>query len=122
MAVESDWDETVVLDDRHLSGFTMGDEDLERQVLQIFSENAPGYLDTLKSAECESWKSDAHKLKGAARSIGAWRLARAAERAEFMGNPRADDPRRQAVLVEMQERLGQLLGAIETRCQALAYD
>lgn len=116
---ESNWDETVVLDVSHLSGFTGGDPDFECQVLDIFLDNAPGYLEILLSVEAEDWKTSAHKLKGAARSIGAWRLARAAERAEFMGSPASGDPKRNEVIKSMGERLAELVRFIKDHQLAL---
>ena len=58
-----------VIDERHLAGMTLGDARLEREVLELFLSQAPP---TLAAAA-------AHRLKGSARAIGAWRLARAAE-------------------------------------------
>ncbi|SDD57825.1 Hpt domain-containing protein [Kordiimonas lacus] len=109
---ESDWDESVVLDREHLKGYTGGDAYLARDVLKIFLDNAPLYLDALSSAEGDGWRSSAHKLKGAARGIGAWRLARAAERAEMLGEPAANDPRRGPILDTLKERLAELEGVI----------
>ena len=89
---ETNWDERVILDDCHLSKFTGGDPDFENQILGIFLDNAPKYLVELDTIDVGNWKATAHKLKGAARSIGAWQLARQAERAEHMGAvPRHDD-------------------------------
>ncbi len=110
---ESDWDESVVLDREHLKGYTGGDSYLARDVLNIFLENAPLYLDTLSAAAGDGWRSSAHKLKGAARGIGAWRLARAAERAEMLGEPGEDDPRRSPILEVLSERLKELEGTIK---------
>lgn len=110
---ESDWDETVVLDRAHLAGFTGGDPSFEKQVLGIFVDNAPGYLEILKACDGDNWKSSAHKLKGAARSIGAWRLARAAERAERMPPPMKADSKREALFSDLQERLDSLLAQIK---------
>ncbi|NVJ97587.1 MAG: Hpt domain-containing protein [Alphaproteobacteria bacterium] len=111
---ESTWDEKVVLDRGHLNGYTGGDRELAKQVLEIFADNAPGYLDVLSAADCDNWRSAAHKLKGAARGIGAWRLARAAERAELMGVAGLGDPKREAVLSELQVRLEELLVEIKS--------
>jgi len=116
---ESVWDETIVLDISHLSGFTGGDPDFECQILDIFLANAPGYLDTLEKTDQEGWKATAHKLKGAARSVGAWALARAAEKAELMGNPETDDPRRTKIIVLLAERMKELVLFIEKHQQAL---
>jgi len=109
---ETKWDESVVLDRAHLSGFTGGDEDLEEEILGIFAINAPGYLAMLQAAPVTEWKAHAHKLKGAARSIGAWRLAVEAERAE-LEMPERSDTERAACLVELALRLEELLGVIQ---------
>lgn len=116
---ESAWDETIVLDISHLSGFTGGDPDFECQVLDIFLDNAPGYLEALCQTGQEDWRATAHKLKGAARSIGAWRLARVAERAEHMGSPAVDDPRRKDITKLLGERLADLVRFIRSHQQVL---
>lgn len=112
---ETDWDEKIILDDNHLATFTGGDPSFEAQILDIFLDNAPLYLAALKDTATSDWKATAHKLKGAARSIGAWRLAREAERAEFMGAPAPDDVRRQAVICELQKRMDSLIANIRAR-------
>jgi HPt (histidine-containing phosphotransfer) domain-containing protein len=67
----------------HLSGMTMGDRDLEAEVLSIFAKQAQIYLSSWeKAADAAGRKQAAHLLKGAARGIGAWELARLAEEAE----------------------------------------
>lgn len=109
---ESKWDEKVVLDREHLNGYTGGDRELAKQVLQIFAENAPDYLAALAASDCDNWRTSAHKLKGAARGIGAWRLARAAERAELMGVAGQSDPKRAMIISELERRLNQLLDVI----------
>lgn len=81
----------------------------------MFLEYAPKYLETLCAPGNDTWRSDAHKLKGAARSIGAWRLAREAERAEQMGYPPTDDPRRARVSKELLTRLEQTVSVIRNR-------
>lgn len=111
--VESSWDEGTVLDERHLREFTGGDFEFQKQVLGMFLEHAPKYLETLCRSGNDNWRSDAHKLKGAARSIGAWRLAREAERAEQMGYPPEKDPRRARVGKELLVRLEQTILAIQ---------
>jgi len=116
---ESKWDEAIILDNSHLSGFTGGDPDFECQVLDIFLANAPNYLEALCATNQVDWKSTAHKLKGAARSIGAWRLARAAERAEHLGSPATGDPRRTEIIKILAERLADLVGYIKNHQKAL---
>ena len=116
---QSDWDESVILDAAHLPGFTGGDTDLERQVLDVFRASAPEYLAALGDVAQENWKSAAHKLKGAARGIGAWSLARAAERAEHSVAAAGDKVFRETVLAELHQRLHILNGAIAARIKAI---
>lgn len=110
--VESSWDESIVLDEVHLREFTGGDVEFQHQVLDIFLDNAPKYLEILCRPGNDNWRTDAHKLKGAARSIGAWRLAREAERAEQLGYPPHSDPRRARIGRELLERLEQTIQRI----------
>lgn len=112
---ESDWDENIVLDDQHLATFTGGDPGFETQILNIFLENAPEYLKALQGTDVSDWKATAHKLKGAARSIGAWNLAREAERAEHMGAPAPQDPSRISIIAELETRLESLVTHIQSR-------
>ncbi|WP_262691424.1 Hpt domain-containing protein [Kordiimonas aestuarii] len=115
----SDWDESVILDPRHLTGFTGGDTDLEIQVLEVFQASAASYLTALDEATDENWKGCAHKIKGAARGIGAWSLACAAERAEQSMPAVAAGTARQECLSELHKRLQQLNTAIVSRIKAI---
>ncbi|MEC9343836.1 MAG: Hpt domain-containing protein [Pseudomonadota bacterium] len=70
----------------HLSTQTMGDRQLEKQVLGVFVAQSGIYLRTWRTAGDARARSDvAHALKGAARGIGAWHLADLAEQAETPG-------------------------------------
>lgn len=70
----------------HLGGMTMGDRDLEAEVLSIFVKQSQIYLTAWKAAkDAVGRKQAAHLLKGAARGIGAWELAKLAEAAEYPG-------------------------------------
>lgn len=76
-------DETGPIDHRHLSRYTLGDRALEREVLQLFSNQAALYLDGLRQAKSPAqWAEAAHSLKGSAQAIGASRIAAAATQAE----------------------------------------
>jgi HPt (histidine-containing phosphotransfer) domain-containing protein len=67
----------------HLSRYTLGERDLEREVLELFCSQSFHYLDQLKQTPSDKdWKDLTHTLKGSARAVGAWRVAEAAERAE----------------------------------------
>jgi HPt (histidine-containing phosphotransfer) domain-containing protein len=110
----SDWDENVILDMDHLQEYTGGDKEITAKALSIFCDNAPGYLELLKQADGETWKSRAHKLKGAARSLGAWRVAKQGERAEFLEDPMQVDGRKDACIAELEDRLDELIDHIKT--------
>ena len=74
---------TKPIDFTYLRRFTLGNKELEREVLYLFAESAPIYLKALETA-CtpKEWHDAAHTLKGSARAVGAWRIARTAEVAE----------------------------------------
>jgi len=65
-----------------LGRFTLGNRALEVEVLNLFADHLPVTLALLDPTNAESWKYATHTLKGAARSVGATRLATAAAAAE----------------------------------------
>jgi HPt (histidine-containing phosphotransfer) domain-containing protein len=67
----------------HLARYTMGNRDLEREVLTLFARQSDIYVDRLRKArDAMAWMEAAHTLKGSAKGIGAWQVAEAAESAE----------------------------------------
>ena len=72
----------AVIDDDHLRQMTLGDRDLERDVLEIFVRQAALMLRRISGAKPALAAAAAHTLKGSARGIGAWRVAQAADRLE----------------------------------------
>src|SRR5580698_8934645 len=72
----------AVLDEAHLALMTLGDRQLEREILQIFVRQAAMMLERIATAEPPLAAAAAHTLVGSARGIGAWRVAHAAERLE----------------------------------------
>lgn len=66
----------------HLARQTMGNKDLETEVLQIFSRQARGCLGELSTGDATIIASVAHRLKGAAAAVGAHEVAAAASRLE----------------------------------------
>jgi len=82
----------------HLARHTFGDADLEREVLHLFVTQSRIYLNRLKEArDPEQWHRAAHTIKGSARGIGAWAVARRAEAAEPLGHALEDDRCRNAI-------------------------
>ena len=69
----------------HLARMTLGDRSLEREVLQLFDRQSTLLIARMRAASPEGIALLAHTLKGSARGIGAWRVARAAEALELAG-------------------------------------
>ena len=77
---------TDILDRSHLAEFSGGDEALEQDVLAMFRGHGADYLVELAEAnDPATFRAVAHKLKGAARAVGARKLAAIAEDAEKTG-------------------------------------
>jgi HPt (histidine-containing phosphotransfer) domain-containing protein len=80
----------LVPDDRpidlvHLARTTLGDRNLEREVLQLFDRQSMLLIARMRTAAPNGVATLAHTLKGSALGIGAWRVARAAEALELAG-------------------------------------
>jgi HPt (histidine-containing phosphotransfer) domain-containing protein len=105
-----------VLDDDHLGRMTLGDRDLEREVLEIFARQTTLSLNRLVGAEPARAAAVAHTLKGSARGVGAWRVARAAERLEQAAADKVDTRIEDAIAqlevasIEVRETIGARLG------------
>jgi HPt (histidine-containing phosphotransfer) domain-containing protein len=69
----------------HLARTTLGDRNLEREVLQLFDRQLVMLIARMRTAAPSGVATLAHTLKGSARGIGAWRVARAAEALELAG-------------------------------------
>ena len=67
----------------HLARATLGDRSLEREVLQLFDRQSTLLIARLRNAGPGGVAMIAHTMKGSARGIGAWRVARAAEAVEL---------------------------------------
>ena len=73
----------AVIDQDHLVRMTLGDRRLEREVLELFLRQTTIMLGRIVGATPLEAAAAAHTLKGSARGIGAWRVARAAECLEY---------------------------------------
>lgn len=91
-----------VLDACHLDRMTLGDRALEREVLQLFLRQTTIMLDRIMGAEPAVAAAAAHTLKGSARGIGAWRVARAAERLEHAASRSKDRNDLEGVIAELK--------------------
>jgi len=98
----------------YLARFTLGNQSLEFEVLDLFTTHCPRYFDDMRTAvTAKGWHDAAHTLKGAARGIGAWRVARCAETAERLRFD-TDFDRRTFALDSINEALDEALGYIRT--------
>ncbi len=67
----------------HLSRQTLGDRELEREVLGLFVNQSTLYLKRLMAAKsAKERKNVAHTILGSARGLGAWRVAEEAAKIE----------------------------------------
>jgi HPt (histidine-containing phosphotransfer) domain-containing protein len=71
------------LDLSQLRRYTLGNVELEMEILDLYAEEAPRMLKALLDAPTAKARHDAaHALKGSSASVGAWRVAAAAARIE----------------------------------------
>lgn len=70
------------IDLKHLFRMTLGDHSLEREVLALFDRQIDMLIARMAEVEPSSVGALAHTLKGSARGVGAWPMARAAEAVE----------------------------------------
>jgi HPt (histidine-containing phosphotransfer) domain-containing protein len=101
------------IDETHLSRMTLGDRQLEREVLEIFVRQTAIMLDRIMSAERSLAAAATHTLLGSARGIGAWRVARAAERLELAAGEAGS-------LTDIDEAIAELKAASLEACAAIA--
>jgi HPt (histidine-containing phosphotransfer) domain-containing protein len=104
----------TAIDEDHLGRMTLGDRKLEREVLEIFARQITLMLNRITGADPALAAAAAHTLKGSARGIGAWRVARAAER--FEETAAGDRGRAEkAAIEELQAASLEVCAAIGTR-------
>jgi HPt (histidine-containing phosphotransfer) domain-containing protein len=101
------------IDEEHLEQMTFGDRRLEREVLEIFRRQAAIMLGRIGGSEPAAASVAVHTLKGSARGIGAWRVARAAERLEQAHA----DAERSAALGELTAATIEVRAAIDVRLE-----
>jgi hypothetical protein len=86
-AVSADRPDVLCVDDaaidlKHLFRMTLGDHGLEREVLALFDRQIDMLIARMSEADPSCVGALAHTLKGSARGVGAWPMARAAEAVE----------------------------------------
>lgn len=79
------------IDLEHLFRMTLGDHALEREVLQLFDRQTMLLMEKIESSQAACIAAFAHTLKGSARGIGAWQVARAADTLEIAAQSGSGD-------------------------------
>lgn len=101
----------------HLARQTLGDRDLEREILELFIAQTRVLLARLDSAGEAQTKADlAHTLKGSARAVGAWQVAAEAEKCEAVAHQGGADWR--SAYDALSCKVGEVVGAISGLKQA----
>jgi HPt (histidine-containing phosphotransfer) domain-containing protein len=103
------------IDEDHLARMTLGDRSLEREVLEIFARQLTLTLKRITVATPSSAAAAAHTLKGSARGIGAWRVARAAERLEEIAGRAGDEQAMGCAIAELETASFEARAAIGAR-------
>ncbi len=97
------------LDLAHLEAQTMGDRDLEREVLGLFLRGAGDILHEIGESKGKEAAFLAHKLKGSAKAVGAFALSRLAEAIEKA----PDDPASRAAVRHEFVRIEAFVASIQ---------
>ncbi len=94
----------------HLSRQSLGDRALEMEILELFRNQSNLYLDRLENGKSASVrKLAAHTILGSARGIGAWRVAREAEKVEMNCEGNADLGELGAAIAEANAYIAELM-------------
>jgi len=103
-----------ILDESHLRRMTLGDQSLEREVLQVFARQITLLLTRIAHAEPAHAAAAAHTLKGSAMGLGAWRVAEAAEQLEQAATIPGNLSK---AIAGLEVAAAEVRGAIEARLQ-----
>ena len=110
--------EPTLIDLEHLGMLTDGNPDEERELFELFIEQAALNIDELKAAikDHEEWRKAAHKFKGSAASIGAFPLSSTCKEAETNHEVAPEEKEVQLVTIEkdfalVKEYIEQRIGA-----------
>jgi HPt (histidine-containing phosphotransfer) domain-containing protein len=100
-----------VLDLDHLARYTMGNRELERELLRLFRTQLRAQMTGVAQAreapdpDGRAWRFATHTLKGVARSIGAWAIADSAEKLEQIGHDGDDSGVYGRLMVDLAARV-----------------
>lgn len=105
----------AIIDTGHFHAMTGGDPDLQAEIIALFSEQAEIWARLLiPDAPVQTWRDAAHTLKGSARGLGLWLLAKAcAEAEELAFSGQKDGPQISARLANARAALVEALAALK---------
>jgi HPt (histidine-containing phosphotransfer) domain-containing protein len=96
-------DTSEPIDRVHLGRYSLGSLSLEREILGLFLAQLPLSIEQLRFAVTDrEWQIAAHTIKGSARAVGAWQVARLALEAEQTSGV-ADEEEREKFLAALDE-------------------
>ena len=100
--------ESNVIDLQHLAMFTDGDLGEERELFELFIEQAVLTMETLSDSlnDNEEWQRAAHKFTGSAANFGATALAASCKQAEL--SHKKERREKEVLLNEIREKLQQV--------------
>jgi HPt (histidine-containing phosphotransfer) domain-containing protein len=108
-------DRPAVLDIEHLTAQAMDDADLAREVLEMFLDQSADMLRVVREAAgAADRRNAAHRLKGSARAVGAFRVAAASEALEFLPED-ADEPSLLDRIAALHASVAEVRSAIAAR-------
>lgn len=97
------------LDREHLARMTIGDADLEQEVLAMFAEQSARLIAAMAALPADA-AALAHKLKGSARGIGAFGVAEAAAQLEVAIRTGDNPP---TAFADLKQAVAEVRAAIE---------
>lgn len=112
----------TVIDETHLERMTLGDRRLEREVLELFVRQTTIMLGRIVGADQALAAAAAHTLKGSARGIGAWRVARAAELVESAAGGEGGPSAMEDAVTELKSASLEASAAIGARLSGLVAE
>jgi HPt (histidine-containing phosphotransfer) domain-containing protein len=112
----------TVIDETHLERMTLGDRRLEREVLELFVRQTTIMLGRIVGADQALAAAAAHTLKGSARGVGAWRVARAAELVESAAAGESDGSAMEEAVTELKAASLEASAAIGARLSSLVAE
>ena len=103
----------AIFDISQLRRYTIHQNDLELELIQLFRQQLPQFLNQIKeSANAYDWKLATHSMKGSALTVGAPLIAAMAEELEHIGHD-GDRKRQDEVMAALARAIAEFDRAIQ---------